>query len=313
MSQIVHITSGLRFPEGPVAMPDGSVLVVEVARGTLTKVAPDGTRSVVATLGGSPNGAAIGPDGKCYICNSGGFNWHEDEHGLRPVLQANDYSGGRIEVVDLNRGTSEVLYSEDDHGRRLRGPNDLVFDRHGGFWFTDHGKSREFDQDRGAVYYASADRTRITRMIHPMVTPNGIGLSPEGDRLYVSETITGRLWSFDLSGPGEIARRPWPSPNGGELVVGLPGYQLFDSLAVDASGNVCIATLIEGGITIVSPRSKSVERIDMPDIFTTNICFGGPDLKTAFITLGASGRLVSVEWPGHGLPLWHLQRKEGRA
>jgi gluconolactonase len=310
MSRFTQVTSGLRFPEGPIAMPDGSVLVVEVARGTLTRIGRDGNHSVVATLGGSPNGAAIGPNGKCYVCNSGGYNWHEDEQGLRPVLQADDYSGGRIEIVDLDRGTAEVLYAEAD-GRRLKGPNDLVFDQHGGFWFTDHGKSREFDQDRGVVYYASAGGTRITPVIHPMVTPNGVGLSPEGDRLYVSETITGRLWSFDLSGPGEIVRRPWPSPNGGELVVGLPGYQLFDSLAVDASGNVCIATLIQGGITIVSPRDGATERIDMPDIFTTNICFGGPSLKIAYITLGASGRLVSVEWPRQGLPLWHLQRKQG--
>jgi gluconolactonase len=307
MSRITQVTSGLRFPEGPVAMPDGSVLVVEVARGTLTRVGLDGKHSVVATMGGSPNGAAMGPNGKCYICNSGGFNWHEDEHGLRPVLQADDYSGGRIEIVDLDRGTVEVLYAKAGD-RSLKGPNDLVFDQHGGFWFTDHGKSREFDQDRGVVYYASANGARITSVIQPMVTPNGIGLSPAGDRLYVSETITGRLWSFDLSGPGEIARRPWPSPNGGELVVGLPGYQLFDSLAVDASGNVCIATLIEGGITIVSPLDGAAERIAMPDIFTTNICFGGPSLNTAFITLGASGRLVSVEWPHQGLPLWHLQR-----
>ena len=69
------VTTGLKFPEGPVAMPDESVLVVEIARGTLSRVMPDGKVEVVAEPGGGPNGAAIGPDGKCYICNNGGFEW----------------------------------------------------------------------------------------------------------------------------------------------------------------------------------------------------------------------------------------------
>ena len=100
-TDVTEIARGFRFPEGPVAMADGSVLVVEIARGTLTRVMPDGSTSVVASPGGGPNGAAIGPDGACYLCNNGGFRWHEDAQGLRPILQADDYSGGRIERVDL--------------------------------------------------------------------------------------------------------------------------------------------------------------------------------------------------------------------
>ena len=73
MPQMQEITSGLQFPEGPIAMNDGSVLVVEIKRGTLTRVTPDGTKEVVAETGGGPNGAAIGPDGMVYICNNGGL------------------------------------------------------------------------------------------------------------------------------------------------------------------------------------------------------------------------------------------------
>ena len=72
-----EIARGLAFPEGPVCLPDGSVLVVEIRRGTLTRVAPDGAQTVVAEPGGGPNGAAIGPDGEVYVCNNGGFEWHE--------------------------------------------------------------------------------------------------------------------------------------------------------------------------------------------------------------------------------------------
>jgi gluconolactonase len=202
-----EITSGLRFPEGPVAMPDGTVLLVEISRGTLDRVHPDGRVEVVAQLGGGPNGAAIGPDGLCYVCNNGGFRWVDDDTGHRPVGQADDYSGGRIERVNLATGAVETLYAATDHAQ-LRGPNDLVFDRHGGFYFTDLGKVREREQDRGAVYYALADGSLIQEIVFPIFTPNGIGLSPDGATLYVAETETARLWAFALRGPGEIERAP---------------------------------------------------------------------------------------------------------
>src|SRR3546814_21083857 len=82
MSQLSTIATSLRFPEGPVAMPDGSVIVVEIAAGRITRVRPDGTKETVAEPGGGPNGLAIGPDGKRYCCNNGGFGWVEAD-GLR--------------------------------------------------------------------------------------------------------------------------------------------------------------------------------------------------------------------------------------
>ena len=305
--ELREITTGLRFPEGPIALPDGSFLVVEIERGTLTRVEADGRKEVVATPGGGPNGAAIGPDGKCYLCNNGGFEWHEDDEGLRPILQAKDYSGGRIERVDLQTGDVEMLYTHAG-GIALKGPNDIVFDSHGGLWFTDLGKVRVHDQDRGRVFYAKADGSECREIIHPMVMPNGIGLSADETRLYVAETEPCRLWEFEITAPGEVHKEPWPSPHGGRLMAGPGGYQRFDSLALDADGNVCVATLINGGITVVSPDGARVEHIPMPDRYTTNICFGGPALRTAFITLSMSGRLVATEWPRPGLALQYLNR-----
>ncbi|WP_407521434.1 SMP-30/gluconolactonase/LRE family protein [Methylobacterium oryzisoli] len=302
-----EIASGLLFPEGPVAMPDGSVLVVEIGRGTLTRIAPDGTKTIVAEPGGGPNGAAIGPDGRCYLCNNGGFRWTPpgDPSGYRPIGQAEDYSGGRIERVDLATGAVEVLYTESTNGP-LKGPNDLVFDGLGGFYFTDLGKVRAREQDRGAVHYARADGSLIREIVFPILTPNGIGLSPDGRILYVAETETARLWAFDLDGPGEIRREPFPSPHGGRLVAGLPGYHRFDSLAVQADGGICVATLVSGSISIVSPDGSSVRHVPMPERWPTNICFGGPDLATAFITLSSTGRLATMPWERSGLPLHHL-------
>lgn len=302
-----EVAAGLRFPEGPVAMADGSILLVEIERRTLIRVQPDGTKQLVVQLGGGPNGAAIGPDGKCYICNNGGFQWTDDETGLRPILQADDYSGGRIERVDLATGAVETLYTASDQAP-LRGPNDLVFDRHGGFYFTDLGKARFRDLDRGAVCYARADGSLIREVAFPMLTPNGIGLSPDGGKLYVAETEPGRLWAFDLAAPGEIRRQPWPSPHGGRLVAGSANFQRFDSLAVDRVGNICVATLVHGGITIVSPDGASIRHVPMPERWVTNICFGGPDLRTAYITLSSTGKLVACQWEEAGTPLAYLNQ-----
>jgi gluconolactonase len=304
MSEMREITSGLEFPEGPVALADGSVLVVEIKRGTLTRVGPDGRKTVVARTGGGPNGAAMGPDGKVYVCNNGGFEWHEVAGLTVPGNQARDYAGGRIQRVDIETGKVEDLYTACD-GRRLCGPNDLVFDGTGGFWFTDHGKMRERDRDRTGVFYARADGSRIREVIFPLDAPNGIGLSPDGKRLYVAETWTGRVWEWEVTAPGEVATTAGFGPGGGSLLVGLPGFQLFDSLAVDGAGNVCVATLANGGITIVSPDGASIEHVATGDPLTTNICFGGKDLRTAYITLSGTGRLVATEWPRPGLRLAH--------
>ncbi|MEF7616731.1 SMP-30/gluconolactonase/LRE family protein [Aquincola sp. MAHUQ-54] len=302
--ELKEVATGLRFPEGPIALPDGSIVLVEIEGQHLTRVQPDGTIERIVHLPGGPNGAAIGPDGLCYVCNNGGFDWHESaEHGTRPIGQAREYSGGRIERVDLRTGRAEVLYEASDTGR-LRGPNDLVFDRQGGFWFTDLGKTRAREVDRGSVCYAKADGSMIREVIFPMWTPNGVGLSPDEKTLYVAETFTGRVWAFDITAPGEIAKQPWPhSPNGGRLLAGLPGYQLFDSLAVDGEGHVCVATLANGGITVIPPDGGAPTHVPMPDAMTTNLCFGGADLRTAYITLSSTGRLVSMEWPRPGLGL----------
>src|SRR2546429_269984 len=82
---------------------------------------PNGEVSVVATLGGGPNGAALGPDGRCYVCNNGGFEWHRRGDTVVPGLQGSDYQGGSIQAVDLATGAVETLYTHSDQGP-LRGP-----------------------------------------------------------------------------------------------------------------------------------------------------------------------------------------------
>lgn len=302
MSELTVLATGLRFPEGPVMMPDGSVALVEIARGTVTRIAGDGTVSVMADLGGGPNGLATGPDGALYVCNNGGFEWHEEPGMVRPIGTPASYLGGRVERLDPETGEWRMLY--DRCGDiPLKGPNDIVFDQSGGFYFTDLGKTRHRDRDQGSVYYAKVDGSHIEPVIHPILTPNGIGLSPDERTLYVAETEGGRLWAFDITEPGVIERHPFPSPNGGRFLFNEAGYHRYDSLAVDAEGNICVATLISGAITVISPTGKLVRSVKMPDVYTTNICFGGPDMKTAFVTLSGIGQLVSTPWVEAGLKL----------
>jgi len=294
------VATGLEFPEGPLWQADGSVLVAEIRGGRIRRVAPDGSLSVFAETGGGPNGLARGPDGAVYACNNGGNTYVPGR--FTATGPAADYAGGSIQRVDPVTREVRALYTHCGE-RRLSSPNDLVFDAEGGFYFSDHGKKFARHRDAGAVYYAAADGSRIVELLHPLEAPNGMGLSPDGRTLYVSETETSRLWAFDLAGPGAIRRAPG-SHNGGRLVCGLPGFQRFDSLAVQEDGAICIGTLNTGHITVVQPSGEWAQ-VKMPETYPTNLCFGGPGRRTAFVTLAEKGELGAIDWPVAGLALHH--------
>ncbi|MFN3258894.1 MAG: SMP-30/gluconolactonase/LRE family protein [Ilumatobacter sp.] len=305
--ELTVITDGLRFPEGPIAMHDGSVVLVEMFGPRLIRVLPDGTKETIAEIEGGPNGAAVGPDGMIYLCNNGGCFTPADVMGMTfpGPFDPSTYIGGRIQRVDPASGDVVDLYTECD-GRPLRAPNDIVMDGHGGFFFTDHG-IRDLAQrtsDLSAIYYAKVDGSHIAEVVFPVEAPNGIGLSPEGGTLYWAETHTGRVFRRSIGEPGVI--EPAAPLDTSIVLYGLPGYQLLDSLAVDGEGWVCVATLVNGGITAISPDGSQIEHHSTGDLMTTNICFGGPDLRTAYITLSSTGQLVEMEWPRIGLHVAHM-------
>ena len=296
------IASGLQFPEGPIAMDDGSVLLVELVRQTLSRVSSDGTIDVIAHCGGGPNGAALGPDGRVYICNNGGFDDETDLAGFFANQgMPRGYVGGSIQAVNLNNGTVDTLYTE-CNGHPLRAPNDIVFDANGGFWFTDMGKSWPRYHDHGSIFYATPDGSSITEVVHPMITPNGVALSPGGQHLVVAETTTGRVYKWDIDSPGKLSAPLGRQPKASLINKQGPPSN-FDSLALTVDGTICVATLgSKGGITEIQPNGDQSTFVT-GDVITTNICFGGPLMQTAFITCAQTGTLRSTQWNRPGLKL----------
>jgi gluconolactonase len=300
------LADGLGFPEGPVFLPDGSILVVDMQNGTIPRVA-NGAVSIVASPGAGPNGLALSGPETAVIANNGGFLWTTVNGVTIPIdhpTHTNEppgFAGGWIEELDLVTGSIKRLYDDFD-GRPLRGPNDLVVDEVGGIWFTDHGKGRLQSVDRGALYYAPPGREPLRRVAFPLLGPNGVGLSPDGGVVYVAETHTGRLWAWDLTEPGvvEPAAGSIAVRHGGRCVAATP-YS-FDSLAVEADGRVDIGA-IGDGIVSIAPDGSEVDVYPITGDVTTNIAFGGDDMRTAVITLSRSGRLVRCPWPRPGLEL----------
>jgi gluconolactonase len=294
------VAEGFEFPEGPIAMADGSIILTEIKGQRLTRVKPDGSKETVVETGGGPNGAAIGPDGAIWITNNGGsFEWLDNQGMTIPGPTPPSHVGGMIQRYDLTTGRLETVYEACD-GRRLIGPNDLVFDKQGGVWFTDHGCSTPEGRKFGALYYAKTDGSHISRQRDHLIAPNGVGLSPDEKTVYVADTQIARLWAFDVEAPGVLGPAPGFAP--GRVIKNLDGFQYLDSLAVEAGGKVCVATIINGGITAFDPDG-SIEHFAVPDLVCTNIVFGGADMRDAWITASSTGKLYKARWPRPGLKL----------
>ncbi len=294
------LTTGLLFPEGPVALDDGSVLCVEIARGTLTRVHADGTKSVVAKLGGGPNGAAIGPDGACYVANDGGLTWKTQNGQTLPTGVPANFAGGSIQRVDLHTGAIRTLYTHVGTNQ-LKGPNDIVFEPSGGFFFTDTGKFYARTEDRGGVYWAKPDGSEIREVVYPLVTPNGIMLSPDRQTLYVASTATRQILSFRVTGPGQLAQKDGRAEM--KVVASLGGILNFDSMCMQADGTLVVAAGFPGQLLQISPDGNVLDKMSLPDAAVTNAAFGGHDMRTLYVTFSATGRIAVLPWSRPGLKL----------
>lgn len=290
------VSTGFAYPEGPCFDATGVLYTVELAGGVVSRTI-DGQREVWVRPGGAPNGAAFGADGTLYFCNNGG-NWGPNAStgmiaglGGQPAL---------IQSVDPAGVIRTVADSCD--GRALNGPNDLVLDGLGGIWFTDPawaprdpaGSAPASASPPGAVRYVGADRV-VTTVRNGLVFPNGIAITPEGDRLVVGETGTGDILVADLIAPGHV---------GDWSVYARLGEQSFpDGMCFDARGRLIVAGTGSGRLFVVGALGDVEREIPMDDRDLTNVCFGGPGFRTLFVTQAETGRVVSIAWDCPGSPL----------
>jgi gluconolactonase len=293
----------LGFTEGPVVAHDGTVYVVDISEGRIWRLA-DGDATVAACVQGGPNGMALESPTTAIVANNGGFPWTEIDGVRYPIdvvkstNEPDGFSHGWLERVDLVTGavTRFVEHGED---RALRGPNDLVLDDAGGIWFTDTGKFRRESVDHGTLYYGGPGGAPVTAKAAPFLGANGVGLSPDGSRLYLSETLTGRLWAWELAGPGELVPNAAGAAfHGGTCIAATPFT--FDSLAVEADGRIAVAA-IGDGVVVLTPDGAEVDVHPVPNDVTTNLAFGGTDGRRAVLTLARTGRVVETSWPRPGL------------
>jgi len=287
------LAEGLGFCVGPVAMPDGSVLVLGLDSSKIFRVWK-GRQEVLKHVGGGPSGAQLGPDGALYICNIGGVDPNNPSF-------ADPSQPGRVERLDLATGKLERLF--DKAGDiALSAPNDLVFDADGGFWFTDYGKTLPECFARGGVYYCNRDRSVVKEITRNGTGFTGIGLSPDGTTLYYNRYFEGRLMRLEITGPGKVAMVEGTSNPQIELVGSGFGEAEFDGMAITAAGNICIGTNHTGGLTTITPDGE-VTFLDLLERMVTNIAFGGEDMRDAYLTWSTTGRLVRLRWKEPGLKL----------
>ena len=286
------LADGLQFPEGPVWAPDGTLYVTEIGGSRITAISPDGSKRTFAETGGSPNGAALGPQGSLYVTNSGGSE------------------PGYIQKIDPS-GKVETLYSTWE-GQPLQGPNDLVFDAYGGFYFTDPGPVSREGLKFGHVYYAQADGSEIRRLQYFFYFPNGIALTPDGSTLIVLESMTSRVWAIPVESTGALAQvdagaraqapRNWPVT---PLLTTIPQPAIPDGMCMDEAGNLLVCAHNGGMVSVHAPDGTPISQIEVEDRRVTNCCFGGDDFRTLYITESGLGRVVTVRWERPGLRLNH--------
>lgn len=255
-------------------------------------------------------------------CPGKSYGTHARDRAGNPILPKPD-AAGSICKVNLKTGTVTELYGPST-GHALVAPDDITFDAHGpegSFWFTDCGYQNGEILRKGGLYASHVNGQTLEKLAD-IPSANGIGFSKDGSRLYVADTLFARLWELEI----DIARNDDTSPRKGALtrvvkpgpfppfpgrvVLTLPGLQWVDSLKVEDSGRVCIATLLRGGITVFDPADGSVDFLPVGgavpgqepgDPFTSNLCFGGRHLTDVWITASASGRIYKGSWPRPGL------------
>ena len=245
-AKAVEVGSGFQFTEGPVADSEGNVYFSDVHAGRTYKWTAGSKATMFRENTRGTNGLAIDKAGNLVCCEG---------------------ETGRITSVD-SKGHVTVL-ADAYQGKRFNQPNDLWIDPKGGVYFTDpiYGRG-EKTQDGEHVYYLSADRKKIIRVVNDMVRPNGLVGTSDGKTLYVADHGAGKIYRYKIDEDGTLADKTLFASKGS------------DGMKLDDRGNVYITT---DAVLVFDPSGKQIGRIEVPQQ-PTNLCFAGKDRSIPFIT-----------------------------
>jgi sugar lactone lactonase YvrE len=255
--------------EGPACDAEGNVYAVNFARQqTIGKVSPDGKGEVWVTLPGKSTGNGIVFDGKgrMYVADYVGHN-----------------------VLRIDPKTKKVtVFAHDD---RMNQPNDLAIAPDGTLYASDPN----WGDNTGQVWRVTEGKANL--VARKMGTTNGIEVSPDGKTLYVNESVQRNVWAFDIAADGGLTNK--------RLLKKFPDHG-FDGMRCDVDGNLYISRYGKGTVAVLSPSGKVLREIDVLGASPSNLCFGGPDGRTVYVTEVTKQRLVQfrVDRPGLSWKRW---------
>lgn len=251
----IQVSSGFAFTEGPAVDPDGNIFFTDQPNNKIMKWSRDGTLSVYMEGAGRSNGLYFDNDGNLLSC--------ADENN---------------ELWSIDKNKEVTVLVKDFEGKKLNGPNDLWVDPKGGVYFTDPFYKRDYwtraekEIEQENVYYLAPDKKKLTLAASDFVRPNGIIGTADGNKLYVADIGAGKTYSFHINSDGTLTERKVFVEAGS------------DGMTIDNKGNIY---LTGGGVTVFNPDGEQIEHIPIEG-WTANVCFGGKDQKTLFITASES-------------------------
>ena len=260
--------TGFKTPEGPAFDSAGHLYVVDIKTGDISKISPEGRVQTFLNTGGAPNGAKFHTNGDLYVADR-----------VRGIIAISPNTETRV-IVDHYQG------------KKLIGPNDLIFDSAGNLYFTDSlGSSAE--NPFGCLYRVSS-HGEITCLASGLAFPNGLALSRDERYLFVAITRKNRVLRYVLD----------PPPVRSYLFSQLSGGWGPDGMAFDVAGNLYVAHYGGGEVIILNPKGQAVERIPIGGLHPTNVAFGGTDRRSLFVTEAATGSIYQFNTDHPGLPLF---------
>jgi gluconolactonase len=251
-AQVILAAGDFSFTEGPASDAEGNVYFTDQPNDRIMKWSIDGALTTFMQPSGRSNGLMVDAQGLLWAC--------ADEHN-------------QLWCITAQKETAVVL--DNFEGKLLNGPNDLWIRSDGGLYFSDPYYQRDYwqrgpmEQPGQCVYYLSPDRQAVKRVVADLLQPNGIIGTPDGKMLYVTDIQGRKTYSYAIQANGDLADKKLFCEMGS------------DGMTIDNQGNVY---LTGRGVTVFDKNGKQIAQIAVPESWTANVCFGGSDMQTLFIT-----------------------------